>query len=259
MTKKNDIPKIIHFIWYGSKRPYYIDMYIRMVKDMYPKYKIKIWGMKDFDPRTKLYTRKAYEAEKWAFVSDYLRAKILYEEGGIYLDTDMVPIKNMEQYINNKIVIGFEYSKLLGTGFAAAEPKHPYFKKVLDVYDGFEMDPDSEFKFIINNELWTFIMNEKFGLKLNGKEQLLAGDIKIYPQSYFADMNMNDDTVFLHDHKLSWTTPFKAKVMKPALKSIQKNQKKVNWLLHAAAKIQFRKHKKAVKRVQELKSDYGKK
>jgi mannosyltransferase OCH1-like enzyme len=27
--------------------------------------------------------------KKWAFVSDYARAKVLYEEGGFYLDTDM--------------------------------------------------------------------------------------------------------------------------------------------------------------------------
>lgn len=255
MENKPKIPKVIHFVWYGDKRPYYIDLYIRMVKDMYPKYKIKIWGMKDFDPRENLYSRKAYEEKKWAFVSDYLRAKILYEEGGIYLDTDMIPIKSMEPYLVNKVVVGFEYNKLLGTGFAAAEKGHPYFKKILEIYDAFEMDPDKEFKFIVNNELWTYVLKETYDLKLSGKEQLLTGDVKVYPQTYFSDMNLNDDTIYLHDHKLSWTSPLKAKVMKPMLKNIQRNQSKVDWLLHGVAKLQFRKHRQAIKRVQKLRHE----
>jgi mannosyltransferase OCH1-like enzyme len=77
----------------------------------------------------------------------------LYEEGGIYLDTDMIPIKSMKPYLEHSIVIGFEYRKLVSTGFVAAVPNHPLFSKILDAYESFDNDPEKPFKFLINNEL----------------------------------------------------------------------------------------------------------
>ena len=149
MTNKVKIPKKIHFIWFGGTKPWYIDYYIHTVKKAYPDFEVKIWGEKDFDPDSTTYTKRAKEARKWAFVSDYLRVKILSEEGGIYLDTDMVPIKDVRALLNHRVVIGWEYNKMVSTGFVAAVPGHPIFEKVLNTYDSFN-DLEKPFKFLVN-------------------------------------------------------------------------------------------------------------
>lgn len=241
------IPKKIHFIWYGPEMPWYILYYVTLIKQMYKGYKIKIWGKEDFDPSTHKYTEIAYKKEKYAFITDYLRAKILYEEGGIYLDTDMVAIRNVEKYLKSKIVLGFEYTKMVGTGFVAAEPGHPFFRRVLKIYEQFDYLDKENFKFLINNELWTLVLSEIYDLKLNNKTQLLPGDIKIYSLSYFSEMKLTTNSVFLHDHKLSWTSPSKARVMHWFLEKIRA----YNYFFHAGlvmTKIMyFRKNKKRLK------------
>jgi hypothetical protein len=86
-------------------------------------------------------------------------------------------------------------------------------------------------------------------LKLNDKTQLLPTDIKVYPASYFSEMKLNDQSIFLHDHQLSWTTPMKAKIMKPSLILVKKIQPALEYPLSLATKIQFQKHKKVIKKV----------
>jgi hypothetical protein len=115
----------------------------------------------------------------------------------------MVPIKSATPYLNHSIVLGFEYRKLVSTGFVAAIPSHPLFRKVLDAYESFDINPEKSFKFLINNELWTYILKNNYMLKLNDKTQLLPTDIKVYPATYFSEMKLTDQSIFLHDHQLS--------------------------------------------------------
>lgn len=238
-----NIPKKIHFIWFGKEMPWHIKYYISLNKQMYKGWKIKVWTEKDFDPKTQAYTKKALKEKKYAFISDYLRTKILYEEGGIYLDTDMVPIKNVENLLNGKIIMGFEYRKMITTGFVAAEKNQPFFKRILDIYEGYEF-LEKDFKFIVNNEMWTIILKDIYHLKLNNKFQALPADIIVYPISYFSLMTLNEDSVFLHDHKLSWTTERKAKVMNFMLRNIRKFEKSFELILILTEKLYFKKNKK---------------
>ena len=228
--------------------PWYISTYIEMTKEKYPDFEIKIWGPKDFDPKTVPYTSKALEAEKWAFISDYLRVKILYEEGGVYLDTDMVPINDMRPFLKNSIVLGWEYNKLVTTGFTAAIPGHPFFRKILDAYEGFKIE-DNDYNFLVNNELWTYELKASYGLKLTGEKQHLIGDIMVYEQDRFSEMKVSDNSIFLHDHKLSWTSPTKQMIMKGGLKAVRKSQRWIKPFLSIATYIQFRTNKKAIKKV----------
>ena len=54
-----------------------------------PDYEIKEWNEDNFDVNIIPYTREAYEAKKYAFVSDYARFYILYHYGGLHFDTDV--------------------------------------------------------------------------------------------------------------------------------------------------------------------------
>ncbi|MCQ5056675.1 glycosyl transferase, partial [Agathobaculum butyriciproducens] len=59
-----------------------------------PDYEIIEWNEDKLDLNANKYVKQAYQAKKWAFVSDYVRAKALYEMGGIYLDTDVMILKD---------------------------------------------------------------------------------------------------------------------------------------------------------------------
>lgn len=250
------IPKKIHFIWYGDKLPKFAQENLRRCEALYPDYEIKIWGEEDFDPETRRYTREALKAGKWAFVSDYLRVKILYEEGGIYLDTDMVAVKSIEPYLgDNKVVMGFEYRKMVTTGFTACEPKHPLFRKVLEVYEAFDhLEENEKFKFMVNNELWTYYMVELYGLILNNKTQQLPDGIKIMPYGWFSDYNIGAETYFLHDHQLSWTAKWKAKIMNYMLPKVRKYWMPIEPILVAVAAQMKVKNRNRIKAVMNAKA-----
>ena len=162
----------------------------------------------------------------------------------------MVPIKDIRPLLDHRVVIGWEYNKMVSTGFVAAVPGHTVFEKVLNTYNSFD-DIDKPFKFLVNNELWSYELKDTFGLKLTGETQLLPGDIMVYPQTYFAEMKITDESYFLHDHKLSWTSPRKAKLMKPALQFTRNFQKYLEPALKVAIAFQFKKNKKAVKKMRK--------
>jgi len=92
------IPKIIHYCWFGGKPlPDEVKKYMETWKKYCPYYEITEWNESNFDVNQNQYCREAYEAGKWAFVSDYARLKILYDYGGIYMDTDMEVCKPLDR------------------------------------------------------------------------------------------------------------------------------------------------------------------
>ena len=84
------IPKIIHYCWFGGKpKPDCVVKCISTWRDKLPDYEIKEWNESNFNINCNEYVQKAHEMKKWAFVSDYARFYVLYNYGGVYLDTDV--------------------------------------------------------------------------------------------------------------------------------------------------------------------------
>lgn len=103
------IPKIIHYCWFGGKPlPDEVKKYMETWKKYCPYYEITEWNESNFDVNQNQYCREAYEAGKWAFVSDYARLKILYDYGGIYMDTDMEVCKPLDRLASYAFWSGFE-------------------------------------------------------------------------------------------------------------------------------------------------------
>lgn len=85
------IPKIVHQIWLGSPLPekfrYLREVMIRVLKPS--NWRFILWDEISIEI-FKLKNKKAYDAAKnYGEKSDIARYEILYEMGGIYLDTDM--------------------------------------------------------------------------------------------------------------------------------------------------------------------------
>lgn len=219
------IPKIIHYGWFGKKKKSrFILKCIATWKKYLPDYEVKEWNETNFDFSSHRFAKEAYEAGKYAFVSDYVRVYAMYNYGGVYFDTDIEVRKNFtDKLINAKFVIAFELPHSLMTGFFAAEKGNLIVKEILDYYESISFyNEDGTMKLTPNPIIFAQKI-EKFGLLFNGQYQEIGDGIRIYPNEVFGGYNVYDmiytitnETVLVHHYTASWRTvkeeiPVKAK------------------------------------------------
>lgn len=132
------IPKIIHYCWFGGKpMPELALKCVESWKRFLPEYELRLWNEDTFDVNSVPYVKEAYEARKFAFVTDYVRLWALEREGGLYLDTDVEVIKSFEPLLNDTVFIGLEESLALlpGTCVMACEAHCQWVKDMLATYE----------------------------------------------------------------------------------------------------------------------------
>lgn len=193
------IPKKIHYVWVGGKeKPKDIKMCMKTWKKHLNNYEIIEWNENNFDINSHPFTKSAYKARKWAYVSDYIRAYVLYNEGGIYLDTDCLVLSNLDELLNNKAFVGFENPDFPFTACFGAEAKHPFLKDILDYYQGreFQFDSKDQMK-TVNTKIVSEILINKYGCKLDNKEQQLKTGIHVYPDNILCNPSKKSLTVHI--------------------------------------------------------------
>jgi len=202
------IPKIIHLIWFGGNPyPPLVEKCINSWKQYLPDYEIMKWDESNFDIHCNKYVEQAYEAKKWAFVSDYVRLWALYNYGGIYLDTDVEIVKPLDFALTNKGFSAFEVKDCVAMGVIGFVPNHPILVELFEQYsnrtfllDGGRYDTTTNVRLVTDYLI-------KRGLILNGKEQTVA-DMKIYPDKYFYANNLSiagSSSIAIHHATASWT------------------------------------------------------
>lgn len=191
------IPKIIHYCWFGGKpKPKLTEKCIKSWKKYCPDYEIIEWNEENFDLSTAPnYVRQAYEAGRWAFVTDYVRLRGMLEMGGIYMDTDVELIKSLEPYLHHKAFAGLERVGYVQTGLLACEPGFPLFQEFLHHYDTASFyRPDGTQDTTTNVEVLSRLCREK-GMTDKDVQQTVA-DFAIYPREVFCPVDF--DTMQLH-------------------------------------------------------------
>ena len=180
------IPKVIHYCWFGrGEMP---DLYKRCIaswKKVLPEYEIKCWNEDTFDINSNQYVKDAYENRKFAFVTDYVRLYVLYNYGGVYMDTDVEAVQPLDRFLNDEAFSGFEKKDGVPTGIMAAEKGNLVMKELLSDYDHMKfINDDGTLNLTTNVKTITdyFVAN---GIKLNGKYQVING-FHMYPQRYFC-------------------------------------------------------------------------
>lgn len=152
-----------------------------------PDYEYKLWNEDNFDINSNQYVKEAYEARKFAFVTDYVRLYALYTEGGIYMDTDVEVLKPYDDLLDYFGFIGFEGTKYspVGTGTIACSPHSKWAEEQMHAYDDipFRMI-DGSFDLTTNPIRITRIMKSG-GFLQNGKEQDYL-DMHVFPVEYFC-------------------------------------------------------------------------
>lgn len=213
------IPKVIHYCWFGRKQlPTLALKCIESWRKYMPDYEIREWNEDNFDVNQIPYTKEAYENKKYAFVSDYARFWILYNYGGIYFDTDVEVIKNMDHILNNGAFMGCEKNidnkSLVNPGLGiATEPKHPFYKKILESYQNCKFVKNNKFN-LETVVIRTTNLLKKEGLS-NTEEIQHICNLTIYPSRFFCPIdydtktfNISSDTVSIHHYASSWVNKY---------------------------------------------------
>ncbi len=227
------IPKIIHYCWFGGNPlPEDAQKCIASWKKFMPDYEIKEWNESNFDVNITPYTKEAYEARKYAFVSDYARFWVLYHYGGLYFDTDVEVIKPFDDivakgpFMGNEID-GSETSAIMvapGLGLGATANMKLY-DEILQYYNSvhfMEAPGNMNMSYAVVKITTDHLL--KYGLKNSAEIQQVEG-FTIYPKCYFnpfedatGKLNILPETHSIHWYSKTWlnVSPLRQKISRLA-------------------------------------------
>ena len=196
------IPKKIHYCWFGrGEKPKLAKKCIASWKKYCPDYEIIEWNEDNFDINTNEYTKWCYENKKYAFLSDYVRLLVVYQNGGIYFDTDVELIRNPDFLLENQAFFGFESNEYVNTGVGfGAETENIALNEMINEYS---LLLDGKHGVIGCPKLNTEAL-VKLGLKRDGSYQEFSWGT-VYPKEYFNPyesttglLNKTENTVSIH-------------------------------------------------------------
>jgi hypothetical protein len=210
------IPKIIHYCWFGSNPiPQEHAAYIEDWKCLLspPGYEFKLWNENNFDINTVPFTAQVAAVKKWGFIVDYIRAWVVFNYGGIYVDTDVEILKPLDDLLDNMCFSGFEDKQYVNPGnIFAGEKGCVIAKELMDFYASYNfINGDGEPNLVPSPRIFTDLLM-KYGLKQNGEYQVLKdGIFTAYPVEYFCPMvyktgkiKMTLNTYSIHHFASSW-------------------------------------------------------
>ena len=225
----SQIPKIIHYCWFGKNpKPDLARKCIESWEKYCPDYKIIEWNEDNFDINCCDYVREAYEAKKWAFVSDVARLFALVNHGGIYMDTDVELLKPLDAFLVYDAVSGFEAADRISTGLMACRKGHPLFVELLRDYDNAHFLKNDGSLDTTTNVTRITDTCLKHGLRLDNTLQTVYG-FTLFPSDYFCPKSHADNVVrkTANTHAIHW---FDGSWMDMDVKKAHKRTQKLNRL-----------------------------
>lgn len=240
------IPKTIHYCWFGhNPKPKLALKCMKSWKKYCPDYEIIEWNEDNFDiSACPLYVRQAYEAKKWAFVTDYVRLKVVYEHGGIYLDTDVELCKKLDQLLIYGAFFGFEDGIHVATGLGFGAEKGAQI--LLEMMQDYETIPfvlpdgtyDTKTCPVRNTEVL-----KRHGLVQNDTRQVLEEDVLILPSEYLCPLSYctgkgkaTKETISIHWFSASWKTEQEIKEHSIRANQLRRNEWK-DYLIHTPNRV----------------------
>lgn len=213
ITKEQRIPKVIHYCWFGGNP--IPDKYKKWMESWHkycPDYEIVEWNESNYDVTKNAYMYEAYQCKKWGFVPDYARLDIIYNHGGIYLDTDVELVQNLDDLLYQDAYFGFEREENvnLGLGFGAVA-KSNILLQMKEYYENhYFIKENGEMDLTASPVIQTDIL-QKTGLRMDGEYQRF-GNVSIYPEKvlsgkcpYTRRVRLTPYTRSIHHFEATWT------------------------------------------------------
>lgn len=234
------IPKIIHYVWPGrDEKKGLSKICIQSWKDVLPEdWEIKEWNFDTFDfeghKLKNKFFREVCERNLFAFIADYVRAVVLYEYGGIYLDTDVTLLKPFdEKMLSQRMILAIQNERLVEPAIWGAEKHHEFTKTILDFYN----DEIWNCKEYIMPDVFAKHLREKYNInefEVKEKQEIFStGDnaITFYPEKYFIPYRyqgqylptcVEPETTTIHWFRGSWCNNDKLSFLKNKYKTPKK-------------------------------------
>ncbi len=214
------IPKIIHYCWFGNNSmPKLAELCISSWKKYLPDYELRLWNEQNFNVNEISYVREAYDSKKYAFVTDYVRLYVLYTYGGIYMDTDVEVLKNLDIFLQLPAFTGFENPREVPTGIMASKKNGDWVREQLDSYKGRKFIlSDGSMDLTTNVQTITLKM-QAGGFLLNNSYQIYKEQMHVFPKDYFCPkessglIKLTNNSYCIHHFSGSWQ-PMRLKVKK---------------------------------------------
>ena len=219
------IPKIIHYCWFGKNpKPPLAEKCIRSWREKCPDYEIIEWNEDNVNIKDcPLYVRQSYKEGRWAFVTDYVRLKVVYEQGGIYLDTDVEVLKPFDSLLEEKSFFGIEGEEFVATGLGfGSEAGTKILADLMNDYEGISLYQEKGVIDVTACPARNTKIFKKYGFEPQNKLQRLDDGVLVLPTEFLCPMNyitkelnITDATFSVHWYSSSWID-----------KKIKKNEKK---------------------------------
>lgn len=206
------IPKKIHYMWLGgTKIPLQLQRCIDSWKRYCPDYDIIRWDESNYDVHKNRFVAQAYDLKKFGFVPDYARIELLYEHGGIYLDTDVELQRNLDDLLYQEAFCSVEKWQVLNFGGCSGAVKG--HKSLIPFLDSWSKRSLIREDGTIDNTSSGLIDTEiaiKAGYKINGMIQNIMG-MNIYTYDFFhpydymsGKLEMSENTFSVHKFYGGW-------------------------------------------------------
>lgn len=205
------IPRVIHYCWFGgAPLPPSAERCLASWRKHFPGWEIRRWDEGNYDVRTTPYTAEAYDARKYAFVSDYARFDILHRHGGVYFDTDVEVIRPFDDLLAHGPFMGMEGSWVNPGLGMAAEAGDALLSELLRHYEKMHFIDAQGRQMPGTVVSHTTEVLLRHGYERNGLQQHVAG-FNIYPPEYlnpFDDitgrLRITPSTHSIHHYAKSW-------------------------------------------------------
>ena len=212
ISEKPLIPKKIHYMWLGNNpMPDKLGKCLDSWKKYCPDYEIIKWSEENYDIKKNSYIAEAYEKKAYAFVSDFARLDILYNHGGIYMDTDVELIRNLDDMLYQEAFCGVEKWQDINFGTVCGSvPGNKALFQFIKSREGLKfIDKDGN----ENRTTCGFYDTQaalKSGYVINGMTQYIE-NINIYAYDYFSPYDymsgkctITDNTYAIHWYNGGW-------------------------------------------------------
>ncbi len=211
-SEKMLIPKIIHYMWLGGeKMPKVLLRCIESWKKYCPDYEIICWDESNYDVHKNTFISEAYDKGKYGFVPDYARLDILYEYGGIYMDTDVEVLRNLDDMLYQDAFCGVEKWQVLNFGSCSGSVKgHKSLETFLERWENRKLiRNDGTLDTISSGLIDTSIALEN-GYKISGICQNVLG-MNVYSNEFFSpydymtgELTKTENTYTIHHFNGGW-------------------------------------------------------
>lgn len=210
------IPKIIHYCWFGGNPlPDLAQKCIDSWKKFCPDYEIIRWDESNYDVHKNQFVENAYRSKKWAFLTDYVRLDVVYQMGGVYLDTDVELIKPLDSFLSYQCYMGMEQPGRVNTGLGfGSEKQHPFLLDNMKEYENTNfVRSNGKFSPQTCVDITSKLL-EMRGLKKSNSLQIIS-NVVILPVDFLCPQDMEtgklvitDNSYSIHHYSASWKNNF---------------------------------------------------